>query len=763
MNAVEAASNPKPSVLDQEAIPQDVPNPEGSLPTAQETHGDLPDLKLFGTDGATSLKAEINSQLPQLHSASHYRAVRKLLRTELGGPAALKDELVFAGFVDPETGLLTTNDIPFNIFVHVAVGKLAQPGMDREQAALGSFAKRFCICSNRAENDLHWDSVDPAWAGKASMSSRHRFLTTRNLHWQWFNALVFGMVPASEGGCSATRALQEVHDMKLAALHYAKYATGWSANVGLFVNVFGHNSVNCLFIHIIDLSETGPPFLALNYKNCPLDDVLKVLGEEAALEAASAPSSGVSASPSDCRRRSRLMTRRSFFFAGTDGATSLKAEITGRIPILRDAAGYREARRLLLEELGGIENLREELARVGVIDRESNMLTTGTKPFNFFARVASGEGAQPGMAAEQEALGEYTDRFLIVKNRQENDEHWDSDDPAWVGKASMSRRHRFLTVKDLHWKWFNALVFGLVDPAEIPSVIARVEAMQQAALQFAAAMGYSKHVGLFFHVFGHNSVNSLHLHILDMAHTGPSFDKLIYKNCPIEAVLKVLKEEDPSKSPSRVAAEAAAQAATAAAVAAEAASSFVTTLVHQPAADDAALKAQKQMLFPVQGDPHDLLVMNVAGEMMLQVTRGTMLVAPKGSKLHRIFAGTWDAPFIKSDSSGRIFLDLPPQPFKKMVDHLRLLHASPSNVLVSPPECLPHEEREFRALSTILGVEEFFREPRAGRADGCEGNGESAAAKLPPITASEVTLREAINPAVPSCGACQSPRTCAIA
>lgn len=27
--------------------------------------------------------------------------------------------------------------------------------------------------------------------------------------------------------------------------------------------------------------------------------------------------------------------------------------------------------------------------------------------------------------------------------------------------------------------------------------------------------GWSDRVGLFFHIFGHNSVNSLHLHILD--------------------------------------------------------------------------------------------------------------------------------------------------------------------------------------------------------------------------------------------------------
>ena len=116
---------------------------------------------------------------------------------------------------------------------------------------------------------------------------------------------------------------------------------------------------------------------------------------------------------------------------------------------------FREARRILVEELGGVQTLQEELARAGWVDRETKSLTTGTKPFNIFARVASGVMAQPDMEAENAALGEYSQRFMICRNRPENDEHWDSEDPEWVGKASMSIRHRFLTTRNLHWSWFT--------------------------------------------------------------------------------------------------------------------------------------------------------------------------------------------------------------------------------------------------------------------------------------------------------------------
>ena len=53
--------------------------------------------------------------------------------------------------------------------------------------------------------------------------------------------------------------------MKSAALHFAQHCPGWprdAKDVGLYVNIFGHNNVNSLFIHILDLTVTGPSFAA---------------------------------------------------------------------------------------------------------------------------------------------------------------------------------------------------------------------------------------------------------------------------------------------------------------------------------------------------------------------------------------------------------------------------------------------------------------------------------------------------------------------
>merc|ERR1719379_3091910 len=119
----------------------------------------------------------------------------------------------------------------------------------------------------------------------------------------------------------------------------------------------------------------------------------------------------------------------------------------------------------------------------------------------------------------------------------------------------MSKRHRFLTTRDLHWRWFNALVFGLVDRSGSSKLrrqsqcaeeaTKEVSLMKEAALTYVANVreeeGWSENIGLFFHVYGHNSVNSLHLHIVDLDSVGPTYETMVYKNCPIEAVLEVLR------------------------------------------------------------------------------------------------------------------------------------------------------------------------------------------------------------------------------
>ena len=69
------------------------------------------------------------------------------------------------------------------------------------------------------------------------------------------------------------------------------------------------------------------------------------------------------------------------------------------------------------------------------------------------------------------------------------------------------------------------------------------EAAQEAA-PAAVLNGWSEdEVELRFHVYGHASVPSLHLHVLDRRHLGPTHAALAFKNLALDDALAVLREE----------------------------------------------------------------------------------------------------------------------------------------------------------------------------------------------------------------------------
>ena len=252
------------------------------------------------------------------------------------------------------------------------------------------------------------------------------------------------------------------------------------------------------------------------------------------------------------------------------------------MPPAADAAGFAAAR-ARARSLGGATALRAELESAGIVAR--GLLTTGTSPFNVFVHIGSGLLTQPGMEAENAALGAASAQFCIACNRSENDEQWANESPEWVGKASMSKRHRFLILRDdLSWQSFNVLTLGLVGGSKsLRAAIALVEGMRDAARTFASCTpGWSAEptrLGMFFHCYPHNSVNSLHMHraaeqganhsslvsppalpssscprgsrlrcciavsVVDLSVTGPTFTSCAHKNLPCEAVLAVLRDE----------------------------------------------------------------------------------------------------------------------------------------------------------------------------------------------------------------------------
>ena len=72
-----------------------------------------------------------------------------------------------------------------------------------------------------------------------------------------------------------------------------------------------------------------------------------------------------------------------------------------------------------------------------------------------------------------------------------------------------------------------------------------LQEMQSAAEVFAEATeGWDpSRLGLFLHCYPHNSVQSLHLHMVDLGATGPTFEAMREKNLPLGEALEVLETE----------------------------------------------------------------------------------------------------------------------------------------------------------------------------------------------------------------------------
>ena len=148
--------------------------------------------------------------------------------------------------------------------------------MEEENAMLEEDDRsRFVVCCNRPEADAQWESSEEEWVGKASMAKRHRFLTTTDLRWEWFNVLTFGL----DGGLAD--AVELIERLRAAALGFARRSDGWSEDeVELRFHVYGHASVPSLHLHVLDRRHLGPTHAALAFKNLSLDDALAVLREE---------------------------------------------------------------------------------------------------------------------------------------------------------------------------------------------------------------------------------------------------------------------------------------------------------------------------------------------------------------------------------------------------------------------------------------------------------------------------------------------------
>jgi hypothetical protein len=139
--------------------------------------------------------------------------------------------------------------------------------------------------------------------------------------------------------------------------------------------------------------------------------------------------------------------------------------------------------------------------------------------------------------------------YMILGNRPDNEANYNSTKPEHLGKASMAAPggHKFLVPTNMtnNFNWmFNAVTFI----ADVET-IRNLQVMKQLALKYASAewqITDHTRIGLYFHCYPANSIGHLHLHIVNLNKTGPSWhyqEFELKKNLPIDDVLDVLTSE----------------------------------------------------------------------------------------------------------------------------------------------------------------------------------------------------------------------------
>src|SRR6056300_1124829 len=192
-----------------------------------------------------------------------------------------------------------------------------------------------------------------------------------------------------------------------------------------------------------------------------------------------------------------------------------------------------------ISKTGEIETIFKHLKFHGYIG-DDLMLTTGLKPMNVFARLASGEMPNP---VDQSGLGTYAEEFMVCHNLPERDANWNNPNDFTASMAGPYKNgpgHVFITTRDLDWRKFNIL------PIILSQDLIFLAKLLLAAETYVMHRGWRRY-GLYFHCYPNNTVNSLHLHVINLDKIGHMFYAKKSQNISLYDVISNLRRMDTSE------------------------------------------------------------------------------------------------------------------------------------------------------------------------------------------------------------------------
>lgn len=117
------------------------------------------------------------------------------------------------------------------------------------------------------------------------------------------------------------------------------------------------------------------------------------------------------------------------------------------------------------------------------------------------------------------------------------------------------------------------------------------------------------------------------------------------------------------------------------------------------------LEDMEQRIFAVTDGMDDVVDLNVGGQLMS--TTRAVLCSAEGSLLAGMFSGNFDAGH-KRDKDGRIFLDVDPPLFAKLLSHLRLRRIASPECPAPLPQVREEARAEYEMMIKYFGLESFM-------------------------------------------------------
>lgn len=159
-------------------------------------------------------------------------------------------------------------------------------------------------------------------------------------------------------------------------------------------------------------------------------------------------------------------------------------------------------------------------------------------PFTFFYEMDSVEGPDQVFIPKQRR-----DKYVVLRNKPElggmgPGEIW--DDAKENKSASMSMYHQFVGVRQRDRSLFNALTFDIEpDRSKHYEILALLDDFEEIANNWADYYNIPReNLGCYFHVYPSNSVQSLHMHMVDTRpeHLGVAWYDCEFKNMSLSVI-----------------------------------------------------------------------------------------------------------------------------------------------------------------------------------------------------------------------------------